>query len=214
VSAFERQILVNLGNRWVLYGPSATLPVAPRLTPADGKELPRVADESEHAEQRILQTMRVSNAEVQTEPEGSDADFRITDDAGHITLVEIKVRETDPKKRDFDAITQWLKRDESDDGYTREVWFFNIERLRLTVFSENDRHGFDYIELVPLNVWEYVKDGVFERSRVVAQVDDWAERLDRLYKEIERWAAKQGFRTAFALRFIETTRSRFSRKSQ
>src|SRR5690242_19506683 len=101
-----RQVMVNLGNRTVLFGQSANLPDMIRFTPDDDREVfPSVADESEVAEERIVRTLRVSGFESTEEaPSGAAGfDLEALDKDGHKILIDIKVRERDPKDRDLDA---------------------------------------------------------------------------------------------------------------
>jgi hypothetical protein len=56
----KRQVLVNLGNRFVVFGPDGGLPEPLRFDPIDSIATPRVADESEVAETRIAETLRIS----------------------------------------------------------------------------------------------------------------------------------------------------------
>jgi hypothetical protein len=50
----NRQVLVSFGNRWVVFGSPVNLPRKLDFGPSDGQPtLPRVADESEHPEQRL-----------------------------------------------------------------------------------------------------------------------------------------------------------------
>jgi hypothetical protein len=57
----QRQILVNIGNRYVVFGPSPGLPEPLHFDPqVDSEILPRVADESDVTEARIVRTLRVS----------------------------------------------------------------------------------------------------------------------------------------------------------
>jgi hypothetical protein len=81
VDPSQRQILVNLGNRYVVFGPAASLPQPILFNPeTDSEALPRVADESEVSEARIIQTVRVSGMTKLAEfEETSNADFALLD---------------------------------------------------------------------------------------------------------------------------------------
>ena len=60
VDPSQRQVMVNLGNRYVVFGPSAGLPQPIFFGPATPSEaLPHVADEGEATEARIAKTLRV-----------------------------------------------------------------------------------------------------------------------------------------------------------
>lgn len=187
VDPSQRQILVNLGNRYVVFGPAASLPQPILFNPeTDSEALPRVADESEVSEARIIQTVRVSGMTKLAEfEETSNADFALLDQNGNRVLVDIKIRESDPKRRDLEQGTQRLKAAASI-GRTSEVWYFNIERLKLVVMHlDQSRLRFD--ELTPLDVWEKTGEGVFRRAQVVEEVEDWVHRVRALYDKIQTW---------------------------
>jgi hypothetical protein len=183
----QRQVLVNLGNRYVVFGPSPGLPQLTRFDPeTDSEVLPRVADESDVAEARIAQTLRVSgmkrSAAVEETPK---ADVEFLDDDGNRILIDIKVRERDPKQRDFVQGQQRLT-EAAGTGQTLEVWYFNIERLKLVVMHL-DRSSLRIDELTPLDVWEKTAEGVFDRAQVVEEVDDWVHRVGALYEDVRTW---------------------------
>jgi hypothetical protein len=105
-----RQVLVNLGNRYVVFAPSPALPQLPRFDPEkDAAILPRVADESEGVESRVVETLRVSGMTRFIPADISTADIELVDENGNHILVDIKIRERDPKKRDFDDGHQRLQ---------------------------------------------------------------------------------------------------------
>jgi len=183
----QRQVLVNLGNRYVVFGPSSGLPQPLRFDPeTDTEVLPRVADESEVAGARIAQTLRVPGmqrlAAGETAPE---ADVELLDDDGNRVLVDIRVRERDPRERDHQHALQRLN-EAARVGQTLEVWYFNIERLKLQVIRL-DRSRLRIDELVPLDVWEKTAEGVYCRARVVEEVEDWVCRVGALYDEVRSW---------------------------
>jgi hypothetical protein len=60
IDTAKRQVLVNLGNRFVVFGPEGALPEPLRFDPENSAILPRVLDESEVAEARIAETLQVS----------------------------------------------------------------------------------------------------------------------------------------------------------
>lgn len=183
----KRQVLVNLGNRFVVFGPQGGFPEPLRFDPNASPVLPRVGDESEVAESRIAETLQVAGmTRVQSQPSGDKGvDVELVDSAGEHILVEVKVRERDPKKRDLDASMEHLNLAKSE-NQRAEVWFFNIERLKLTVMRLEGR-ALQFDQFVALNVWEKTSDGIFERSRVVDEVDDWVQRIERLYAQVREW---------------------------
>jgi len=187
----RRQVLVSVGNRFVVFGPNMGLPTRVLFEPKNSEILPRVADERAAAEARICETMQIAGMTrvSPASPKDGDPDIEFIDSSGNRVVIELKVKERDPKQRDIDLELEWLQRARSEDR-AHEVWYLNIERLKLTVmrFSGAELH-FD--ELVPLNVWERTAEGVFERKDVVAEVDDWLERIDRLYTDVESWLAGQ-----------------------
>ncbi len=192
VSPNKRQILVNLGNRFVVFGPEGGLPEPLHFDPNASPTLPRVADESEVAESRIMETLQVAGmTRAQLESAGdTGADIELVNSAGDHILVEVKVRERDPKRRDFDAGMERLNLAKSE-KQRAEVWFFNIERLKLTVMRL-ERGAFQFDQLVPLNVWEKTSEGIFERNRVVDEVENWVQRIERLYEQVREWIGDKG----------------------
>lgn len=183
----KRQVLVNLGNRFVVFGPEGGLPEPPRFDPKESAILPRVADESDVTEAHIARTLQVfglTRGKHATQSTDS-ADIELVDSAGNRILVEVKVREREPKKRDIDLGIELIKQAKSKDQ-NLEVWFFNIERLKLTVMGF-DKSGLRFDELVPMNVWERTEEGIFERQHVVEEVEDWLRRVERLYADVLDW---------------------------
>jgi hypothetical protein len=159
----KRQVLINLGNRFVVFGPESGLPEPLHFDPADSPIPPLVADESEVTETRITETLQVSGmTRITPGPDGAvgNADIELVDPAGNRILIDIKVRETDPKLRDIQSGTERLNLAKSE-RRNLEVWFFNIERLKLTVMRL-DGSDLRVDHLVPLNVWTRTSEG---RSR-------------------------------------------------
>jgi Holliday junction resolvase-like predicted endonuclease len=184
----NRQVLVNLGNRFVVFGPGGGLPEPLRFDPQNSPILPRVADEGDVAESRITETLQVSGmTRVIPGPDVAtgNADIELVDPAGNRILVEIKVRERDPRQRDLTSGIERLNLAKSE-GQNLEEWFFNTERLKLTVMRL-DGADLRFDHFVPLNVWEKTTDGIFERRRVVEEVEDWLYRVEHLYSEIREW---------------------------
>jgi hypothetical protein len=189
VDPTNRQILVNLGNRFVTFAPETGLPQANRFDPEQSPDLPRVADESEVAEARIAETLQVSGMN-RGAPHPEDADIELVDEDGTRILVEVKVREREPKARELQLGTEEIRRAKAR-GKHLEIWYFNLERLNLTVMRiENSAPRFD--QFVPLNVWEKTPSGIFERRRVVEEVEDWLHRVERLYAQIQEWVSDRG----------------------
>jgi hypothetical protein len=183
----QRRVLVNLGNRYVVFGPPASLPQSIPFDPdADSEVLPRVEDEGDVAETRIAQTLRVAGMTRAADvTETSNADIELIDGNGSRVFIELKVRNHDPKQRDFEQGTRLLK-EAASGGKRLEVWYFNIERLNL-ILMHLDRSNLQIDRLSPLDVWEKTKDGVFTRARVVGEVEDWLQRVTALYCDVQAW---------------------------
>jgi len=184
----QRQILVNLGNRYVIFGPSGGLPRKFDFDPVvDSIILPRVADESEVAHTRIAETLRVVGME-KTFPlsdEPNQPDLVLSDKDGNRVLVEVKVRQGDPKGRDL-SIAWERSKEAKQQGLMYENWFFNVDRLKLLrVYWDHEVPIIE--ESVPLDVWEKTPESIFRRANVVAEVEDWIFRLDVLYNDVESW---------------------------
>jgi hypothetical protein len=188
----KRQVLVNLGNRFVVFGPEGGLPEPIRFDPKASPILPRVPDEGEVAETRIAETLQVSGMTRATlGPERTDnADVELVDANGRRVLVELKVRERDPNERDLQSGLELLDLATSK-GEHLEVWFFNLERLKLTMMRR-DGSDLRFDNLVPLNVWEKSSEGIFERKRVAEEVDEWLRRVGRLYADVQEWLGDRG----------------------
>lgn len=124
IEQLHRQVLVNLGNRYVAFSSALSLPQTPVFDPAKVSELlPRVADESEAAYERIVQTLRVSGLAREEMPGAeSEGEVTLTDENGNVKFVEIKIRSTGLKSRDIDAAFERI-RAASSNGKTLEVWF-------------------------------------------------------------------------------------------
>ena len=188
----KRQVLVNLGNRFVVFGPEGGLPEPIRFDPKVSPILPRVPDESEVAETRIAETLQVSGLTRATPgPKRADnGDVELLDAKGRRILVELKVRERDPNQRDLQSGLELLDLAKSK-GQDLEVWFFNLERLKLTMMRR-DGSNLRFDNLVPLNVWEKSSEGIFEREQVTKEVDEWLCRVGRLYTDVQEWLGDRG----------------------
>lgn len=192
----NRQVLVNVGNRFVVFGSAQTLPQSSAFSPSD---LPapssRVPDEKEVYAQRTVESVRVSDAEVR-HAQGQDPgwDFEIVSPEGSHTLVEMKVRERDPKRVDYQQMFEQLQDYAASLDRKLEIWVLNVERLTLHIFMQNDQGLVLPIELRPIDVWDYgVKgDQPFHRSRVLEEVNEWARQINSLYAQVEEWASRSG----------------------
>lgn len=188
----NRQVLVNLGNRFVVFGSDGGFPTPVRFDPVQSPILPRVEDEGDIAEARIAETLQVFGMSRQAlgSSISSNGDVELIGETGERILVDIKVREQDPKRRDIAVALDNLHLARSR-GEKQEVWFFNIGRLRLTVmWLDGGELRFD--DLVPLNVWEKTEDGIIERCHIVEEVEDWHNRLTALYAQVKAWLADHG----------------------
>ncbi len=186
-SPTQRQILVHIGNRHVVFGPTGTIPQAILFDPTtDSEEFLRVADENENAENQIVSSLMVRGLTRLPPSDASlGADIELRDDSEHRLFVDIKVKDHDPRSRDYDQATERLKNAASA-RKRLEVWYFNIERLKLhVIYLEGTQLRFE--ELVPLKVWEMTSDGIFSREHVAEEVDDWLKRVTGLYDEIQTW---------------------------
>ena len=87
----DRQVLVGLGNRHVLFGSGATLCDAPRLGPADVKtRFKRVGSEREGVEARIVESLVVEGLGVRVVENREFGDVELVAPGGQTTLVDIK----------------------------------------------------------------------------------------------------------------------------
>lgn len=184
----QRQVLVAIGNRYVIFGPTEGLPPALYFdAERDAEMLPRVADEYEVDESRIIQTLRVHDMQCKIShgDNAAVADLMLTTQQGEQIWVDVKVREHSPKRRDLDAAYKRIQ-DGLKEGKTVEVWHFNVERLSLLIQAYDGGMPI-YSELPPLDVWEKTGNGIFRRERVVESVIAWEKRIDELYANVEHW---------------------------
>lgn len=183
----EFEVLVNLGNRYVVFGRDDRLPGPSAFNAqTDSKILPRVADEGDIAERRIAETLQVTGYNVSRSATAADSgwDIELSKPDGTRIFVEIKVRERELKQRDFETLMQRLSTS-NDKSKAVEVWTFNIEKLGLSILRLTD--SLEIERLVPLDVWEKTEGGIFERARVVNRVADWEKRIAALYSDIKTW---------------------------
>lgn len=184
----QRQVLMGIGNRYVVFGPMNGLPQTVHFDPdTDGEILPRVADEHEIDVTRIGRTLRVHGmtTSILMDEDVADADFVLTDRNGEKTWVDLKVREHGPRSRDLTMGFERI-RAAARDGRNVEVWNLNVERLGLAIQSW-DASMPRMCELPVVDVWEKTPDGVFRRQQVVDEVDAWQGRIDTLYANISQW---------------------------
>jgi hypothetical protein len=183
----QREILVNLGDRYAVFGASAGLPQSLHFRPDSASDvLSREFGEADVLEARIAETLRVYGMKrAAATTDIVDADVELLDDDGNHVLIDIKVRERDPKQRDIEQGHQRLV-EAARMGQTLEIWYFNIERLKLIVMHL-DRSHLRIDELTPLDVWEKTPEGVFDRARVLEEVEDWISRVLALYKNVQAW---------------------------
>ncbi len=188
----RQQILANLGNRYVVFGPSPGLPEPLHFNPdSDSDILPRVADEGEVAEARVIQTLRVFGMKrAIPEAETSTADIKLIDDEGRSVLIDLKVRRQDPKQRDFRESAQRVN-EAASKGQRLQIWYLNIDQLKLSSVYVDDRSQLRIDQLVPLDVWEKSAEGVSTRAGVIDEVEDWVQRISGLYQNIRTWLSYQ-----------------------
>jgi hypothetical protein len=192
----DRQVLVHLGNRYVLFGSEAKLPAALAFSPKDIPEPPvRVPYEDEVPAERLVNSIRMSGGIIkQFEPDKA-ADIAFEDKSGNTVLIEVKVRERDLGRADYqryEAIFQDSRRH----GISQEVWNFNVQRLHLEIAQYEQGRYEGTTSLRPLDVWEFNEDGsTFHRVDVLKRVENWAERVRALYDQVVPWAANAGLKT-------------------
>jgi hypothetical protein len=179
------QVLANLGNRYVVFGPEVRRTDALAFDPdRDAQVLPRVADESEAAESRIVQSLRVSGASASAAPQDV-ADLALQDERGNKVLIDVKVRERDPRRGDMEAAQHHAAK-AAEEGAALQTWWFNIDRPKLTIMHYAGAQ-WRIDELVPLDVWEKSAEGLYRRSQVVDELEDWLQRISALYGLVQEW---------------------------
>jgi hypothetical protein len=190
-----RQVLANIGNRYVVFGTRSVLPSHRLLGPSDVRQQfsERVGDEYEFPPGRLVQSVLVDGAEVRPllgPDQGWDLEVIYPD--GSKSLVQVKIRTRDFVAREFDRNLNWLREMNASGSGTPEIWNFNIERLRLNILVI-DGDMLSSVALEPLNVWEFNQDGsTFDRSFVVDRIADWVKRIDNVYANVEDWTAGRG----------------------
>lgn len=198
----SRQILINIGNRYVVFGTDLTLGRELAFTPENVEPLSnRVPDESEIYLDRLESSIRIAGYEISRTVEGADLgwDFVLHDAQGRLILVVLKVLHRKPRGQEYsdwlNRLMQFRKSDSNDQMV--EVWWLNTDSLSLDITRlESDRISvpiYTSYSLHPLNVWEYDRGNPpFERIRVVEELNNWLSRIDDLYRDIENWAKSDG----------------------
>ena len=197
----SRQILVNIGNRYVVFGTNLTLGRELAFTPENVEPLPdRVPDESEIYPDRLESSIRVAGYVIKREVGSADSrwDFTLQDTQGSMILVEFKALHRKPRGQEY---SEWLNRllnfrKSGGNHHSMEVWWLNTESLSLDVMRvESDSTSAPFSKIYnfhPLNVWEYDRGNPpFERNRVIEQLNNWVARIDRLFGDIESWAKSE-----------------------
>ena len=100
-------------------------------------------------------------------------------------LVEVKIRERDPKERDYSEATRLIN-DAKATGLDLQVWFVNLERLKTIVVSGVSPR-LQIETFVPWDVWSDGDEGPFTRAYVIGRVEDWERRLREFYETIQGW---------------------------
>jgi len=184
----HRHVLVNFGNRYVAFGASRPSPFAPDHVT---EILPRVADESEGAEARIVDSLQVLGFKRQEASTGPDRgiDLVLEDGAGGKILIVTKVSHRNPTSKDLQRDTDELQSIAIADARV-ELWRFNIERLALSIeWIDNGR--LEQVKLPALDVFERTPTGLFRRAQVIERLDAWQRALEDLYSRIADWVATQ-----------------------
>jgi hypothetical protein len=127
-----RQILVALGNRYVLFGAHSVPESSHQFRPGD--TTPRaqtIADEGEALEHVVLENLRISDADlVRSAEKYAPWDLELVERSGKHTLIEINLRERDLIPRDYAMMEDHIKlkgRSKKD----LELWNLNVEKLSL-----------------------------------------------------------------------------------
>lgn len=192
----ERQILANIGNRYVVFGSQVRMHRQPLLGPEDVRThfAERVGDELDFPAERLIGSIQVAGAEVRCTPpqEAETSDLQVTFANGATILVDVKVGTRDFKGDELQRHWTHIREANRTVGAPHEVWSFNIDRLKLMVlFVEEGMAGFS--ELDALRVWEFNPDGpVFDRTILDEHLDHWERRIAEVYALAEEWGAREG----------------------
>jgi hypothetical protein len=181
----RREVLVNLGNRYAVFGTASRLPQALHFDPeGDSEVFPYSGRETEALAARIVQSLRVYGMKTSS-AHALEADIELLDEDGNHVLIDVNIRESDPKQRDFEQAEQRVTEAERL-GHVLEIWYFNVERLKLFIMHR-DRSLVRIEELTPLDVWQKSEAGTFHRAQVVEEVEDWLSRVAGLYQDVHAW---------------------------
>ncbi|WP_336601903.1 hypothetical protein [Paraburkholderia bengalensis] len=185
-----RQVLSVIGNRYVVFGPVPGLDQPAMFDPdRDASVLPRVADESDFAPERLIQSLRVYGMKRVSTPESessaAEADLVLADHEGAPIFIDVKVRAHSPKSRDLNAGYDQVRLGR-DEGRNVEVWHFNTERLNLLIQAYDGGMPV-HCELPPVDVWEKTESSLFRRDQVVAEVARWEKDVKQLYTDVSSW---------------------------
>jgi hypothetical protein len=194
----DRQVLVNIGNRYVVFGTQIAFAGRPLLGPDDVKTrfADRVGDEADFPPERLVQSIQVRDAEtVLGISEDTFADIELIFNNNARLLVDIKVNSRDLKSKELSIYWERLREQNDIDGRFHEIWNFNIDRMKLTMLWV-ERTGIPaFCDLDPLDVWEFNSDGsVFDRAQLVERIEDWVGRIEGVYARVEEWASHLGLR--------------------
>ena len=192
----DRQILAGIGNRYVVFGSAATRPGRKMLGPEDVEgRLPRVGDERDQLALRLASSLVVEGARVRATADEAFGDIVLEEPNGERTLVEIRAGDRDFTGLDLRRAWSHLAEDAEIAGLRREIWGFNVERLKLGIVWSEGPLSPRFERLDPLDVWEFNADAsVLDRRQVSHRVDDGVARIDALYADVESWAGSGGLK--------------------
>ncbi|MCJ2072269.1 hypothetical protein MKK75_26340 [Methylobacterium sp. J-030] len=193
---YERQVLANVGNRYVVFGSKVRMHGPRLLGPDDvrARFTERVGDETDFPPERLIRSIQIKDAEVCHEfSEGPPAsNLRIVFPDSVVVTAAVSVGTRDFKGTELERCWKELFELSRGPGPQHEVWNFNVERLRLSIlyFDGNVPH---HCDLDPLYVWEFNDDGsVFDRTDLDMRLDDWQQRIAAIYAQAEAWGAREG----------------------
>jgi hypothetical protein len=191
----DRQVLVHLGNRYVLFGSETKLPASFAFSPKDIQSAPaRVPYEDEVPTERLLNSIRLSGTQIRHVHTGGSGDISFEDKNGKTVLVEVKFRERDLGRADYERFGKLFR--DSRPGTSQEVWNFNVERLHLEILEYEEGRFNGARSFRPLDVWEFDTDGsIFHRAQVLERVNDWEHRITALFDQVDQWATHANFQT-------------------
>lgn len=193
---YERQILANVGNRYVVFGSQVRMHGHRLLGPEDVKTrfTERVGDETEFPPERLIRSIQIKDAEVRHELlEGPPpSNLKIVFPDGAVVTAAVSVGTRDFKGIELEQHWKELFELSRGPGPQHEVWNFNVERLKLSILYF-DGNTPQHCDLDPLYVWEFNEDGsVFDRAYLDIRLDDWQQRIAAIYAQAEAWGAREG----------------------